>query len=53
MAAKSERPARVVALAGGFGGAKLALGLQSALPRRALVGLVNKGTHFDPRVSPT
>ena len=47
MAAKSESPARVVALAGGVGGAKLAIGLQAALPRGALTVIVNTGDDFE------
>ena len=47
MAAKSESPARVVALAGGVGGAKLAIGLQAALPRGALSVIVNTGDDFE------
>ena len=47
MAAKSESPARVVALAGGVGGSKLAIGLQAALPRGALTVIVNTGDDFE------
>jgi LPPG:FO 2-phospho-L-lactate transferase len=38
---------RVVALAGGVGGAKLATGLQSMLPPGALTVIVNTGDDFD------
>jgi LPPG:FO 2-phospho-L-lactate transferase len=38
---------RVVALAGGVGGAKLAAGLQAALPRGALSVIVNTGDDFE------
>ena len=47
MAEKSESPARVVALAGGVGGAKLAIGVQAALPRGALTVIVNTGDDFE------
>jgi len=39
--------ARVVALAGGVGGAKLATGLQAALPAGALTVIVNTGDDFE------
>lgn len=39
---------RVVALSGGIGGAKLALGLYHALPRDALCVVVNTGDDFEP-----
>jgi LPPG:FO 2-phospho-L-lactate transferase len=38
---------RVVALAGGVGGAKLAAGLQAVLPRGALTVIVNTGDDFE------
>jgi LPPG:FO 2-phospho-L-lactate transferase len=38
---------RVVALAGGVGGAKLAVGLQAALPPGALTVIVNTGDDFE------
>lgn len=38
---------RVVALAGGVGGAKLATGLQAALPAGALTAVVNTGDDFE------
>ena len=38
---------RVVALAGGVGGAKLAAGLQAALPASALTVVVNTGDDFE------
>jgi len=38
---------RIVALAGGVGGAKLAAGLQEALPRGALTVIVNTGDDFE------
>jgi LPPG:FO 2-phospho-L-lactate transferase len=38
---------RVVALAGGVGGAKLAAGLQEVLPRGALTVIVNTGDDFE------
>ena len=41
------RYTRVVALAGGVGGAKLATGLQAALPPEALTVVVNTGDDFE------
>lgn len=41
------RLTRVVALAGGVGGAKMALGLQAALPPGALTVVVNTGDDFE------
>jgi LPPG:FO 2-phospho-L-lactate transferase len=41
------RLTRVVALAGGVGGAKLAVGLQAALPPGALTVVVNTGDDFE------
>lgn len=38
---------RIVALAGGVGGAKLAAGLQEVLPRAALTVIVNTGDDFE------
>jgi LPPG:FO 2-phospho-L-lactate transferase len=38
---------RVVALAGGVGGAKMAVGLQAALPPGALTVVVNTGDDFE------
>ena len=38
---------RVVALAGGVGGAKLATGLQAVLPPGALTVIVNTGDDFE------
>jgi len=42
-----SRP-RVVAVSGGIGGAKLALGLYRALPAHALCVIVNSGDDFEP-----
>lgn len=39
---------RIVALSGGIGGAKLALGLYHALPRHELCVVVNTGDDFEP-----
>ena len=47
MAPKSEKPARVAALAGGVGGAKFAAGLQAVLPAGALTVIVNTGDDFE------
>ena len=47
MAPGLEKPARVVALAGGVGGAKFAAGLQAALPAGALTVIVNTGDDFE------
>ncbi len=41
------RLTRVVALAGGVGGAKMAVGLQAALPPGALTVVVNTGDDFE------
>jgi LPPG:FO 2-phospho-L-lactate transferase len=41
------RVTRVVALAGGVGGAKMAVGLQAALPPGALTVIVNTGDDFE------
>lgn len=41
------RSTRVVALAGGVGGAKMAVGLQAALPAGALTVVVNTGDDFE------
>ena len=41
-------PPRVVALSGGIGGAKLALGLYHAVPADALCVIVNNGDDFEP-----
>ena len=41
------RLTRVVALAGGVGGAKMAVGLQAALPPGALTVVVNTGDEVD------
>ena len=41
------RSTRVVALAGGVGGAKMAVGLQAALPPGALTVVVNTGDDFE------
>lgn len=46
MAKESSLPESVVALAGGVGGAKLAHGLQMALPEGALSVVVNTGDDF-------
>lgn len=52
----SERPARkILALSGGVGGAKLALGLSSVLPAQDLDVIVNTGddfTHLGLHISP-
>jgi LPPG:FO 2-phospho-L-lactate transferase len=40
-------PTRIVALTGGVGGAKLALGLQRVLPAQALACIVNTGDDFE------
>ncbi len=44
---RSSRIEHVVALAGGVGGAKLAAGLQAALPPGALTVIVNTGDDFE------
>jgi len=44
---KTARQQNVVALAGGVGGAKLAAGLQAALPPGALTVIVNTGDDFE------
>ncbi|GIV76028.1 MAG: LPPG--FO 2-phospho-L-lactate transferase [Litorilinea sp.] len=44
---RSSRIEQVVALAGGVGGAKLAAGLQAALPPGALTVIVNTGDDFE------
>ena len=41
------KPVRVVALSGGIGGAKLALGLYRVLPAQALTVIVNCGDDFE------
>jgi len=43
----SDISIKVVALAGGVGGAKLATGLQAALPAGALTAIVNTGDDFE------
>ena len=43
----SDISIKVVALAGGVGGAKLAAGLQAALPAGALTAIVNTGDDFE------
>lgn len=47
MAPKLKKHAPVVALAGGVGGAKLAVGLQETLPPGALTVIVNTGDDFE------
>ena len=47
MAPKLKNQSPVVALAGGVGGAKLAAGLQEALPPGALTVIVNTGDDFE------
>ena len=47
MAPGLEKPARVVALAGGVGGAKFAAGLQEILPPGSLTVIVNTGDDFE------
>jgi len=48
MALREKRPKlKIVALAGGVGGAKLAAGLQAALPPASLTVIVNTGDDFE------
>jgi LPPG:FO 2-phospho-L-lactate transferase len=55
MALSESQPPRIVAFAGGVGGAKLADGLMHCLPTGALTVVVNTGddfTHYGLSISP-